>query len=90
MVATNYTFIEKYGILSVTNTQHLAFLFLTADRFLAPRDVERGNEDEGRKSWGGGLERISAHYLLSAYFLTVYHYKCMRLITRVYGVLIIV
>ena len=30
---------------------------------------------------------ISAHPLLSAYFLTSYTYKRMRLITRVYGIL---
>ena len=30
---------------------------------------------------------ISAHSLLSAYFLTTYTYKRMRLITRVYGII---
>ena len=30
---------------------------------------------------------ISAHPLLSAYFLTTYSHKCMGLITRVYGIL---
>ena len=36
---------------------------------------------------GGAINRslISAHFLLSAYFLTVQTYKRMRLITRVYG-----
>ena len=28
---------------------------------------------------------ISAHFLLSTYFLTAQTYKCMCLITRVYG-----
>ena len=31
---------------------------------------------------------ISAYPLLSAYFLSTYAYKCVRLITRVYGTLI--
>ena len=36
---------------------------------------------------GGAINRsfISAHFLLSAYFLTAQTYKHMRLITRVYG-----
>ena len=36
---------------------------------------------------GGAINRsfISAHFLLNTYFLTVQTYKCMRLITRVYG-----
>ena len=36
---------------------------------------------------GGAINHsfISAHFLLSAYFLTVQTYKCMRLITQVYG-----
>ena len=37
---------------------------------------------------GGARNRsfISAHFLLSAYFLAAQTYKCMRLITRVYGI----
>ena len=36
---------------------------------------------------GGAISRsfISAYFSLSAYFLTVQTYKCMRLITQVYG-----
>ena len=37
---------------------------------------------------GGAINRpfISAHFLLSAYFLTAQTYKRMHLITRVYGI----
>ena len=44
----------------------------------------RGN---GVVLMGSAINRsfISAHFLLSAYFLTVQTYKRMRLITRVYG-----
>ena len=40
---------------------------------------------------GGAINRsfISAHFLLSAYFLTVQTYKRLRLITRVYGICIV-
>ena len=42
---------------------------------------------EGVILMGGAINCsfISAHYLLSAYFLTVQTYKHMRLIARVYG-----
>ena len=37
---------------------------------------------------GGAINRsfISVHFLLSAYFLTAWTYKHMRLTTRVYGI----
>ena len=38
------------------------------------------------KKNGRGYRSISAHSLLSAYFLAVYSYKRMRLTTRVYGI----
>ena len=40
---------------------------------------------------GGAINRsfISAHFLLSLYFLTAQTYKHMRLITRVYGNILI-
>ena len=37
---------------------------------------------------GGAINRsfISAHFLLSAYFLTAWTYKHMRLTTQIYGI----
>ena len=42
---------------------------------------------KGALPMGGAINRsfISAHFLLSTYFLTVQTYKCMRLITRAYS-----
>ena len=42
---------------------------------------------KGAVPMGSAINRsfISAHFLLSAYFLTVQTFKCMRLITQVYG-----
>ena len=47
---------------------------------------------KGALPMGGAINRsfISAHFLLSAYFLTVQTYKRMRLITRVYSTYIVV
>ena len=36
--------------------------------------------------WWAWSTVISARYLLSAYFLAVYRYKRMRLLTRIYGI----
>ena len=48
------------------------------------------NQGKGAVQMGGAINRcfISAHLLLSAYFLTAQTYKCMRLTTRVYGIYI--
>ena len=48
------------------------------------------NQGKGVVQMGGAINRcfISAHLLLSAYFLTAQTYKCMRLTTRVYGIYI--
>ena len=44
-------------------------------------------QSKGLVPMGGAINRsfISAHFLLSAYFLTAQAYKHMCLITRVYG-----
>ena len=42
---------------------------------------------KGAELMGGAINRsfISAHFLLSAYFLTAWTYKNMRLTTQIYG-----
>ena len=44
------------------------------------------------KKVGGAINRslISAHFSISAYFLTVQTYKRMRLTTQVYGITLII
>ena len=51
-------------------------------RLCLPRGIRIGGRD--RQTWAWSTF-ISTRYLLSAYFLAVYCYKRMRLITRVYG-----
>ena len=51
-------------------------------RLRLPRGICIGGRDHQTWVWS---TFISARYLLGAYFLAVYRYKRMRLITRVYG-----
>ena len=48
------------------------------------------NRGKGAVPMGDAINRsfISTHILLSAYFLTAQTYKHMRLITRVYGMIV--
>ena len=50
-------------------------------------DLIHAAQGKGVLPMGGAIycSFISTHFLLSTYFLTTQTYKCMRLITQVYG-----